>query len=700
MMIKTQNETKKLLILMLIAFSFGVLARLYWISYASAIPSFHYNNQIMINTNDGYFYAEGARDLIKGSHEMGDRSGVDEPVAIATSVLYKVLPFSFDTLILYMPVVFGSLIVVPIILLARSLNQTMVGFFASMFAVITYSYYNRTMAGYYDSDMFALITPPFVAAFLISYFKEKRTVWQVLFLLTLSLSKILYPQSFVWMAATIGFALVYTLVFDRKDKSVYLTLALALVAVSDVPTLAKVILIAASAYFEDKIISKTALLAIFAAACIGVFAYFGGLDPIIAELKAYIFKNSSQVQTSLRFYDVVQTVREAGKMDPNLFASRISGSFIVFLASLVGYALFIKQEKLLALTLPVFGLGMFAYFGGLRFTVYAVPYAALGLFYLVYLGVKKLKEEGRLASFSIAFVLTSIPNFYHIYDYKVSTVFDATTAKQVSDLGKIAKHEDYVFAWWDYGYPIRYYADVKNHSDGGKHDGSTNFIESFIICSNSQVAAANMMRESVEGYEELIKRGEEQKKGTLEHLLESKGIAPKNYDSYLKIIASPDFKARAKTRDVYLFLPYEMLEILPTIKLFSNINLLDGTKMSEPYFDLFTDFTENENEINLGVAVINKKDKTIKIGDKPLSLKSISTSYTSTNGTQVVKTQKISDSADLHLISLPGYHAYILADDEMFNSLFIQMFIFDNYDKNLFEKVSSTPQAKIFRLKI
>ncbi len=699
-MIKTQNETKKLLILMIIAFAFGILARLYWISYASGIPSFHYNNQIMINTNDGYFYAEGARDLIKGSHEMGDRSAVDEPVAVATMVLYKILPFSFDTLILYMPVFFGSLIVVPIILLGRSLNQTMVGFFAAMFTVITYSYYNRTMAGYYDSDMFALIMPPFVAAFLISYFKHKRVVWQVAFLLSLALSKILYPQSFSWMAATVGFAFVYTLIFDRKDKNIYLTLALCLVAISDLPTLAKVLLVAASAYFADKLTSKTLILAIFGAICATIFAAFGGLDPIISAFKAYIFKNSFTVQTNLKFYDVVQTVREAGKMDPNLFASRISGSFPVFLAALVGYALFIKKERLLALTLPIFGLGIFAYFGGLRFTVYAVPYTALGLFYLVDWSAKSLNKDGKLAALSAAFLLTSVPNFYHIYDYKVSTVFDSSIAKQLSELGKIAKREDYVFAWWDYGYPVRYYADVKNHSDGGKHDGSTNFIESFILCSTNQTAAANMMRESVEGYEELIKKGIEQKKGTLEYLLESKGIANKNYDSYLKIIASPDFRAKAKTRDVYLFLPFEMFEIFPTVKIFSNISLIDGTPISSPYFDIFTDFTENDNEINLGIAVINKKDKTIKAGEKPMSLKSISTSYTATNGTKVIKTEKINDSADLHLIALPGYHAYILADDEMFNSLFVQMFVFDNYDKNLFEKVSDTHSAKIFRLKI
>jgi hypothetical protein len=42
----------------------------------------------------------------------------------------------------------------------------------------------------------------------------------------------------------------------------------------------------------------------------------------------------------------------------------------------------------------------------------------------------------------------------------------------------------------------------------------------------------------------------------------------------------------------------------------------------------------------------------------------------------------------------------MLMDDEVFNSTFVQLFVLENYDKNLFEKVSETPEAKIFRLKI
>lgn len=699
-MTKNIVSAKKLTLLMLVAFAVSLVARLYWVFWASGVDGFSFNNQVMINTNDGYFYAEGARDLIKGSHEVGDRSAVDEPVAIATMILYKITPFSIETLMLYMPAVLGSLIVVPMILLGRSLNQTTMSFFAAIFAATTYSYYNRTMAGYYDSDMFALIMPPFVAAFLISYFKEKRVLWQALLLISFTLSKILYPQSFSWMSATIAFALLYTIVFERKNSALYFTLALALVAISDLYLPAKALFLIASIYFCSKITENIKFLLLFATASIALFAYFGGLLPVISALKAYVFKDSVTVQTTLKYYDVVQTVREAGKMDPVLFASRISGSMPVFILAMIGYVLFIKKERLFALTLPILGLGLFAYVGGLRFTVYAVPFAALGLFYLIFLGAGKLNERAKTTVAAIAFAIVSLPNAYHIYDYKVPTVFTATVAKQLTELGRMAKREDYVFAWWDYGYPVRYYADVKNHSDGGKHDGSTNFIESFILGNTSQTAAANMMRESVEAYEEMIKKGEEQKKSTLEYLLAKRGIETKNYESYLAQLASADFKAAPKTRDVYLLLPFEMFEIFPTVKLFSDINLLDGKQVSEPYFAIFTEFVDNGDTIDFGGAVFDKRNKTIKIGQNTLNLKSFSVSYYDKNGSFVAKTETLSTTAELNLIYMPNHHAYILADDAMFNSLFVQLFVFENYDKNLFEKISSTHEAKIFRLKI
>ncbi|PVX04524.1 general glycosylation pathway protein, partial [Campylobacter jejuni] len=67
----------------------------------------------------------------------------------------------------------------------------------------------------------------------------------------------------------------------------------------------------------------------------------------------------------------------------------------------------------------------------------------------------------------------------HLYNYKAPTVFSQNEASLLNQLKNIANREDYVVTWWDYGYPVRYYSDVKTLVDGGKHLGKDNFFPSF-----------------------------------------------------------------------------------------------------------------------------------------------------------------------------------------------------------------------------
>ncbi len=60
-------------------------------------------------------------------------------------------------------------------------------------------------------------------------------------------------------------------------------------------------------------------------------------------------------------------------------------------------------------------------------------------------------------------------------------------------LKNIASREDYVVAWWDYGYPIRYYSDVKTLVDGARHSGNINFPVSFALLKIS-ASFGNMAR--------------------------------------------------------------------------------------------------------------------------------------------------------------------------------------------------------------
>ncbi|MEA2073084.1 MAG: peptide transporter, partial [Campylobacterota bacterium] len=113
------KDTKLTLLYIFIAFSFSFLMRLIWVFQFQGYEPFMFNGQFMINTNDGYFWAEGARDIISGVSQPNDLSPITLAPAQLTAFIAQLVPFSFETTIFYLPAILGSLVVIPIILIAK-----------------------------------------------------------------------------------------------------------------------------------------------------------------------------------------------------------------------------------------------------------------------------------------------------------------------------------------------------------------------------------------------------------------------------------------------------------------------------------------------------------------------------------------------------------------------------------------------------
>ena len=52
------------------------------------------------------------------------------------------------------------------------------------------------------------------------------------------------------------------------------------------------------------------------------------------------------------------------------------------------------------------------------------------------------------------------------------------------------------------------------------------------------------------------------------------------------------------------------------------------------------------------------------------------------------------------IVYMKSYGTFVVMDSETFNSTYVQMFMLEKYDKNLFELVVSSPYSKIYKLKI
>lgn len=304
-------QKNRTIILILIAFAFSFAVRLIWVEQFSTAEQFKFNNEFMINTNDGYIWAEGVRDILNGitSEEdtNNDRSPVESATSILTALFAKLLPISFETLIFYMPAFLGSLLVIPLILIGKSFEKEDVGFVAALLGSIAWSYYNRTMVGYYDTDMLNIVFPTLLLWSLIWAIRTKQDKYILFTGLDIVAYRWWYPQSYSLEFAFFGLILLYVLYLYIKKKEYQFELKLLvmiLLAMVQLPDIIRLVIVLAlfagyKTKYLDNHIFKLFVLAIL------IFLFTGGFNPIWGQLKGYVFRESIanvQGEISIHFF--------------------------------------------------------------------------------------------------------------------------------------------------------------------------------------------------------------------------------------------------------------------------------------------------------------------------------------------------------------------------------------------------------------
>ncbi|MCR8695926.1 MULTISPECIES: STT3 domain-containing protein [Campylobacter] len=685
-------------IFILIAYFFALLCRMEWVIWASSYSDFIWNNQLMISTNDGYAYAEGARDMIAGFHQPNDLSYYGAPLSTLTFLLAKILPFSLETIILYLSIFLSSLIVIPMILIGREFGYAKAFFVASLLGSIANSYYNRTMAGYYDTDMLVIVLPLFTIWGLIRLHFKGDLISFLIIAFSMLVYNWWYPSSYTLCVGMSIFYAIYTLIFERKNLRNYQAILFMILAISAAWYMLRLALILGLfglIYFRSNLLNFRVMSLLFVLV-LSLFVIFGGLNPIWFQAKFYLFRSlgdSSSVE--FYFYNVNQTIMESGRIDLGLFTQRISGHWIIFIAGVIGYILLCRKFKIFLVAIPMVGLGFLALKGGLRFTIYAVPIIAMGFGFLLFYMLERLKVKRLNLIAGIISVLALIPSLIHIYYYKPSSVLFNTEVSVLDRLGKVADREDYTLAWWDYGYVIRYYSDTKTLIDGGKHLGRENYAVSYALTMPPS-SSANMARLEVE----YTQMGYEKDYGgkNLEQILKDYNYS--DLTKFLSDIKSDKFNLPQKSRDIYYFLPDRMLGIFPIVSKFSRLDLLNGKEWADPFFVVATNFTQIKDGIALNNGIIISNDATyIDLNGQKFRVNS----YIETKYDENMKLSKsihnIDNLADIYLIYMVDYGRFILLDKEMFNSTFIQLYVLENYEKTPFEPVILDPTAKVYKLK-
>lgn len=690
----------------LVVYALAVAIRLIWLYNNYQVPEYRYNGAPIIGSMDGFYYAQGARDIL-----AGDFSRVDSPtqkaLPILTAVISKILFFvPFEWIVFLMPAILVPLVVFPISFIGRDLGRPLVGWFAAILTVLTTGYYVRTIVGYYDDDVLTLVLPFWLTWALIKNAKEYTSTSIAILLFTTILYSWWYTNGSVIM---LGFAATfasYVVFFDRKNPKLIFGLALMLIAISGFPLYVRILLSAVGAFVffkYDRFVTLKSSLATLVVS-IGLLFASGSLDAFVSKWKFYIFKPNIPAtgELKLHYYSSLKTVSESKYSDFAEIAESLSLNEVFLYISVIGVLIAIYRYKALWFLLPTMILGFLAIDGGMRFTPYGAFALSFGLVYLAAIIVQRLPWEWLFAPAMTALMLYPASKYLDkAMHYNPPTSLTKTEVETLAAAKAIVKPTDYIFSWWDWGYPVRYYTHARTHSDGGMQDGPRTFIESQVLTSSSQVQSAHILREAAEVVEKIDSGKLKDIGGTFANIMRYNKLGfVRNPQEMLYMLGANDYPTMEPTRDVYLGLFFRMFQIYSTISAFSQRDLVTGQYLRQNFF-IASQIrgVEGEKVLLEQNIVFDKKTGEISDGKQKAAVSALITVELDETGKPKSSVSMANNDGSAVVIDWRPYGMYIVCDNQALSSTFVQMYVFDKYDSRFFEKVIDTPMIKLFRVK-
>ena len=679
------------LLFVFLAYLLSFWVRLEWIEFAQAsyvdesgevqyLRSDMLRNGVALpNTHDSFYFGSILQKGHLGMHEDNHLIPSVFTNGMITYLPYLLLKFfpslGIEFLLLWLPVYVAGIVCIPIVLIGRLYGSSLWGLFAACLAGITHSYYNRTLAGYYDTDMFSITIPAFALYFLVSASRKNSIHFAFLAALSLYLYNFFYSSSqavTASLAVTFIFYRILLLLLDAflgenekkfdafsSKSSIFSYKSIVLVAFA---TYAEswsngAVIEAADGRFLLGLVSLTSLwivfqglnvskgcnklhltlfkkklpvsfpvisLPIFPLAIILFVGFFGGIqEKMFSKLQIYVSAGegkSSNASSSIKGYglhylDVFSTVREASGIPPDVVRNRIladapscscprclpqnekEDAWVIPTAIIgfLGLLLLISRYWELCLTLPFLAIAYYRFKGavGLRFTVHVGNVASIGLVFLILVTTwavfRLIFLKSNLISSNLSYIVKwatwgfsalvvyffALPNIQHAKNYNSHVVYPIKTIEVLEKLNEASDPDDFVVTWWDYGSGCWFYGNIRTFTSPA-HQTYDNFLTSEILRSSSPTRAVNLARLKAQTFVDLQRKREkgESVSGTAVQAIFKDGTPDLEfYQGLMSDLDDNNSVLPHKTRDIFLFLPYEILRIFPTILSFSSRNL-------------------------------------------------------------------------------------------------------------------------------
>ena len=721
--------------LFIIAVVVGVFALRYAYPYGTDLmQQYFFNGERILTTNDGYHYANTTRDLLQGYN--GDERFYESAEfglpAVVSAFIYKIISafsdISLDAFFYYLPIVLSPLLVIPVFLIAKNLsNNSFVALFAATLAPITQAYSVRTMAGYYDTDMLILTLPLMATYFLIRVLESNKIRDVLLCALFCILAFEWHKASAIYLLGFCVFlAMCYAFIFWRKNPKIYESLAIIIISLTQINLLAKLVLIALILHFA---LDRIYIFRDFTARIKARFKYQSVIIFLIAVavglianvetgFSRFIFyamgDSASQILAPVR--GTADTIQELQTLSFQKGVERIIGDYYLFTLGIIGVVLlFVKKPRSIML-LPFLLLGLASFKLGIRFSMFAAPALSIGVFYLVYVIVgfahkifdDKIVIDGvKIAVFAVMAYTSIMPHIYFGLNigYKPSLFNEELLAlNAIKDDSK--SRDNVTIAWWDYGFLTSYYTKTRSIISGLDVDGIMHFFMARILTGTNQKASYNLIKMATSLYYDKNANG-----NLMEKFIKKYNISDNPNEFFDNIAHLSDESITESTadslknREIYMYIPYDLFRLAPTIEQFSDIDLQNGeptytaTKLirygSVQYDESGKGFVlDDMMHFDLDSGTLTEIDS-----GKSVQLRAY---YTVGREHNLMRTRLVKkyndDKSKLIAVLSQELGQLFLLDERTNNSLIVQFFLYENYDRNLFKMIYKNSESKAWKV--
>ncbi len=650
--IKEDNfSLKKVWFLIFIAYFLSVTVRYILFFQIMNNPNFFVDgNVISIWTPDAGLYGFYAKELANGVLYPFNSE------YIAGYLIYFITNISglnIDIVMFYLPAFLSSLIVIPIILITKLYNITLLGFFSALLGTISLSYYSRTHLGYMDTDSLNLFFSLIIIYFFMAFSVKRDFIYLILTIIFISMFYFWYHSSLPIIIGIIIFYILYFLIFDN---------------------------------FNIKIKLITISIIFF---IVGYIGYKYNLTHFYERGVDYLNKSQFIELNGLKFKSSLLTVAEAQSSNIFKIAELMLGSFFYFLASVVGLILISIRYRAFIISYILFILGIISVIAGFRFSMYGVGVSSIGVIYSIFvlknIMINFAEFSQKISIITIRILMSVIFILFIIsilkYNKTIRPIFLSEDIKILNELKEKSKKDDFILTWWDYGWPLWYYTGLNTLIDNGKHH-EDNYIVSKILFSTNQNFVANASRYFLENYKKFKPKS-----------IISYEFNKKDNKTLLNDLKNNNFKLPINSIDINIMLDERMLSKIIPILYFSNINLKTAREIKK--YAIFSSLVSKKDVnkitgknfiIDLNMGIINIENK-----------KSIALSKIYLKSKKSLKEIDFNNSIGYKAIIYYDY--LILLEDELFNSFLIQVFIFDKFDKKYFDLISRSKNIKLLKLK-